>query len=74
LQVVHDDQAAGGDVNHARVRVVEAMTPGALVLLVDENAGASADAVWADAVNAVWGTALDAAGLRAQLATGFPAP
>lgn len=74
LQLVHDDQAAGSDVEHARVRVEEAVEAGALVLLVDEGVGAAADAVWADAVNAVWGTAFDGASLRAQLLTGFPPP
>lgn len=72
LQLVHDDQAAGGDVEHARVRVNEAIAPGAAILLVDEGVGVAADGVWAEAVNAIWGTDFDGASLRAQLATGFP--
>jgi pimeloyl-ACP methyl ester carboxylesterase len=74
LRLVHDDQQAGGDVEHARVRVLEAMSAGALFLLVDENAGAAADAVWTELVNAEWGTSLDATTLREQLQTGFPSP
>jgi hypothetical protein len=74
LQLVHDDQAAGADVEHARVRVLEAMSSGSLLLLVDENVGAAADVIWAEAINAVWGTSFDAAEARLQLVTGFPSP
>ena len=78
LQLVHDEQARGGDVDHARVRVLEAMDPAGLMILLEADGSDGGvdltENVWTQAVNTVWGTSLDAAGLRAQLATGFPAP
>lgn len=72
MTLVRDDQRTGGDVEHARVRVLEAMTPGTTFVLVDEGAVAPADTLWAEAATTVWGGAWTAESLRVQLETGFP--
>lgn len=74
LQLVHDEQLRGGEAEEARVRLLEATGPTVWFYVLEEGVSVVAADVLATEVNAVWGTTLDGAALRAQLALGLPAP
>lgn len=74
LALIHVEQVAGGDVSWVAPRLRELSEPATLLFLVKASAAARATEVLTQLVNAEWGTALDEAGLRTQLATGLPPP
>lgn len=73
LGTVHDEQAAGGDTTYALAPLRTLADMPQLFDPTDGTFHVGADVV-AAAVNAVWGTTYDGAGVRAALALGLPTP
>jgi hypothetical protein len=74
LGTVHDEQRASGDTTYAIAPLLALADPRARLLDPGDGSVTPAGDAVATAVNAVWGTTFDAAGVRAQLAIGLPSP
>jgi hypothetical protein len=72
LGTVRDEQRAGRAVGYALGPMRDLLDPRLILFDPVLEMGVSSQETATAAINAVWGTSLDPAGARSQLATGFP--
>lgn len=74
LNLILAAQRAGDDVGYIVPRLLELADPRLTVVVAETSAQAPGAKIVADAINEVYKTHFDEAGVRAQLATGLPKP